>query len=837
MKKIIFSFIITFIIFFLIFENPVFNLHMDKTSEQTEKSESGIQYEINFFKQWHYPYGNMIPYERLNEMLAQINRLPPENNANATPVNSWKCLGPYGMNMKAIPNIKFSGRILDVEINPNSSIRIAAASGGLWGYSSVFPLPLSDRLDNSVVIGSFASKQSDPNTIIVGTGEPYLRSGQGIFMTTNAGGSWENCLMDIGSPDGVFKIRYLPGSSDTVFAATTTGLYRSDNGGLLFSRKLSGSCSDLLIDPNSANRLWSTVWNSGLYTSTNTGNTWTQILTVNDFGRASLSIGASNYLYMSVAKNSNSSMLGVFRSSNNGINWTNISPLNDIFFNGGYQGWFDNVISASPRISGLALVGGIYLFRTTSFGITWEQIPSPNHPDQHSIVWNPANDSVIVGNDGGLTISTDNGLTWSNISNRFPITQFTGIGVSGNSSHTFTGEIFGGSQDNGLSGTTNYGNTWYQTNEGDGGGMCIDPENPNLVWGTLNSITEILFSRLRSTDYGQNWTTINNGFESSNQWFTKIRNDQATSINLYSNSDNFVYYSTNKGDQWQKLNQTPFPAIVNNVNVSVYSSPSAVVYACLNDTSSGSRLRVFDNNAWYERSSELVPQTMVKSVAQHPTDNNTAYALMNGLSSVQKIYKTTNRGINWVNITGDLPNIPVADLVPHPTDPDNLYLGTEFGCFKTSNGGVNWVRWNNGMPASNIITEMCYADSTSINGKFYVIAGTYGRGVYARDISGDDPISVRKITDNIPHNYMLMQNYPNPFNPSTTIEFSLPAGYIVVLDLYDILGRKVDEIINKEFPAGIHKITFNASGLSSGIYFYRIITPKFTDTKKMIILK
>jgi photosystem II stability/assembly factor-like uncharacterized protein len=838
MKKIIYIFIVSLIFFFLIFESSVFNISADRESGQTKKSESGIQYEINYFKQWHYPLGNVIPQSRLNEIQLQLSKLPRENDINVNPVNSWICLGPYGMNMKAIPNIKFSGRILDVEITPNASIRIAAASGGLWGYSGVFPVSLSDNLDNTIAIGSFASKPGDRNTIIVGTGEPYLRSGQGIYLTSDAGSSWTQSVTDIGSPDGVFKIRYLPGSTDTIFAVTTTGLYRSDNGGLLFNRKLAGVCSDLLINPGSTNRMWSAVWNSGVYQSTNSGETWTQILSLDDFGRASLSIGAGNYLYMSVAKNSTSSMLGVYRSSNYGANWVTISPLNDIFFNGGYQGWFDNVISASPRISGLVMVGGISLHRSTNYGITWDQLPSPNiHPDQHSIVWNSTNDSVIVGNDGGITISADNGVTWSNISNRFPITQYTGIAVSGNFSHLFTGEIFGGSQDNGYSGTTNFGNAWYQTNEGDGGGMSIDPNNPNVVWGTLSSITELLFSRSRSTDYGQNWTTINNGFESSFQWFTKIRNDQSGNINIYSNSDNFVYYSTNRGDLWQKLNQTQFPAIVNNVNVSVYSAPSAVVYACLNDTASGSRLRVYDNNTWYERSSELASQIMVRSVAQHPSDNNTAYALMNGMNSLQKIYKTTNRGINWVNITGDLPNVPLADLVPHPTDPDKLYLGTEFGCFKTSNGGMNWVRWNNGMPASNIITEMCYADSTTINGKFYIIAGTYGRGVYARDISGDDPIGVKKIANNIPRDYMLIQNYPNPFNPATIIEFSLPVKDIVEIQVYDILGKRVSEIVNRVFDAGQHKITFNASGLSSGIYFYRLNTPRFTDTKKMLLIK
>lgn len=854
MKYFLCLFVLSMLTVSLLLKNSVVNLNQDRETAKAgmpaildsraenntsiEKTEAGIQYEVNYFKHWHYPYGSIIPPEILKEKWADIEKIPEENDVSENTVNSWISYGPFGISMKSIPNIRFSGRILDLERTQGSSIRVAAASGGLWGYSGVFPTPLSDKLDNSIAIGSFVSKAGDPNTIIVGTGEPYLRTGQGIFLTSNGGTSWISCNFDIGFPDGVFKVRYHPNDSGIIAAATTSGLYISRDGGLLFNRKLPGSCSDLFINPGSPNQIWTAVWGAGLYYSSDNGDTWSPMLTFPDFGRASISAGAGNYLYVSIARNSNSSMLGVYRSSNNGINWTAINPLNDIFFNGAYQGWFDNVISASPLHNGLVLLGGIYLWRSTNYGVTWNQVPSPNiHPDQHSIVWSNQNDSVLVGNDGGLTISSDAGLTWSNITNRFPITQYVDIGLSGNYSNPFTGEIFGGSQDNGFSGTTNFGNIWYYTGEGDGGGICIDPNNASMLWGTLGVFADVLFSRHRSTDFGQTWTVINNGLEHSEQWFTKIRNDQIGDVNLYSNSDNYVYYSTNKGDLWQKLNQTPFPASVSNVNVSVYSSPSAVVYACLNDTSPGSILRVYDNNTWFERSSGFPPHTMVRGVAQHPTNNNIAYALMNGLSSAEKIYKTTNRGINWVNITGDLPNIPMGDLIPHPDDPNKLYLGTEMGCYKTTDGGINWIRWNNGMPPAAIVTEMCYADSTSVNGKFYVVAGTYGRGVYIRDISGDDPIGIKKISKGIPSNYLLKQNYPNPFNPSTRIQFSLPVRDFVELQVYNILGRKVADVINQEMTAGSHNINFDASKLSSGIYFYRLHTPRFSDTKKMVVIK
>jgi hypothetical protein len=209
---------------------------------------------------------------------------------------------------------------------------------------------------------------------------------------------------------------------------------------------------------------------------------------------------------------------------------------------------------------------------------------------------------------------------------------------------------------------------------------------------------------------------------------------------------------------------------------------------------------------------------------------------MDGLTSTQKVYKTNNRGINWVDITGNLPNVPMADLIAHPTDNNKLYLGTEMGCFRTTNGGVNWMVWNNGMPAANIISEMNYIDSISINGKFYVVAATYGRGIFMREISGDDPIAVNNITSNA-YRYELMQNYPNPFNPSTTIKFSLPVRDFVDIKIFDIAGREMMTLISKNMSAGAHEIKFDASKFSSGIYFYRMKTEKYSRTMKMILIK
>ncbi len=99
-------------------------------------------------------------------------------------------------------------------------------------------------------------------------------------------------------------------------------------------------------------------------------------------------------------------------------------------------------------------------------------------------------------------------------------------------------------------------------------------------------------------------------------------------------------------------------------------------------------------------------------------------------------------------------------------------------------------------------------------------------------------VSVKENGNNVsPSKYLLYQNYPNPFNPSTTISYSISKSGFVQLRVYDMLGQEVANLVNKKQSAGNYKIEFNASSLTSGVYFYRIQAGNFVETKKLIVLK
>ena len=116
--------------------------------------------------------------------------------------------------------------------------------------------------------------------------------------------------------------------------------------------------------------------------------------------------------------------------------------------------------------------------------------------------------------------------------------------------------------------------------------------------------------------------------------------------------------------------------------------------------------------------------------------------------------------------------------------------------------------------------------------------GPNGTPVHSRTISlSVTPVGLNSNENEVPKDFYLYQNFPNPFNPSTQIRFDLAKSGLVTLNVYDITGKKITELVNENMSAGKHSVEFNASNLSSGIYFYRISAPGFTSIRKMILVK
>ncbi|MCZ6818680.1 MAG: T9SS type A sorting domain-containing protein [Calditrichaeota bacterium] len=807
--------------------------------------ESGPDVQRWFFETWHDPRGAALEPKFLETTLRAIQDLPSEIDLPNPPAIPWQLLGPRGMIVSS--GVTYSGRILDIAApKDDATLRIAAASGGLWQYLDIpfllRPIPMTNTL-NTQAVSTVSARPGDKDTIIIGTGEQWQRGGTGMFMTTDGGANWTQLTLTP-QPGTIYRVRYSQSNPEIVHAVTNEGYYRSDDGGTTWDRFHIGNTTDMAIDPVATHLLYLTQWhsvNGGVYQSSDGGTNWSRLangLPTTNVGRSAISLPRTNSktIYVSLGRDDDHTLLGIYKSENNGQDWINVSP--DLKSIGG-NAWYNNVISACPTDANIVLVGMTQLLRTTDGGMNWSIISTSSvHVDHHAITWDDDGNTVWNGNDGGITRSDDQGATWVTAGNSFPITQFYAIDVA----KTDPGITYGGAQDNGLIGRTGYDQNWHHRKGGDGAGIAIDPQDATKIYAADGLFSgAVAFQRFKSNNTGITWTTFVIGITGDLTWVPKVRSSNLDAEILYTNGEQFVYTSGPPYTVWQRLNTTPFPAQVTEITV----SKDNTVYACLNSFVTGNRLRVYTNGTWQARDNGLPVNNRIRKVVPHSVWPNRAYAIMDGLNTPgAQIFQTSNHGISWTNVTGNLPNLPVADLVtyPHIGQDRILYLGTEFGCFRTTDGGANWHRWNFGMPEANIITEMTYVDSLLISGKFYVVGGTFGRSIWRREVGSDDPTFVESDLQEVPESIALHQNYPNPFNQGTTISYDLNKSAITQLTIYNLRGETIRRLISGVQTTGKHQLAWDGrddSGrvVSSGVYFYSLKVGESVRTRRMVLLK
>ena len=197
------------------------------------------------------------------------------------------------------------------------------------------------------------------------------------------------------------------------------------------------------------------------------------------------------------------------------------------------------------------------------------------------------------------------------------------------------------------------------------------------------------------------------------------------------------------------------------------------------------------------------------------------------------VFLSTNYGISWSAVNSGIPvNLAIATFA---VSGPNVFAGSDKGVFLSTNNGANWTDVSTGLKNTLIF-------SLAVNGT-NLFAGT-DSGVWRRPLS-EIITTVNKEENVLPQAFVLQQNYPNPFNPSTTIRYSLPTSAHVKLTLYNTLGQVVGELVNEEQSAGWKEVTWDASGISSGIYLYRLQALQrdggqagsFVETKNCLVVK
>ena len=195
------------------------------------------------------------------------------------------------------------------------------------------------------------------------------------------------------------------------------------------------------------------------------------------------------------------------------------------------------------------------------------------------------------------------------------------------------------------------------------------------------------------------------------------------------------------------------------------------------------------------------------------------------------IYISTDDGVSWSQSNSGL-GADTSISVMAINSNDEVYISTGKGkVYKSTDNGASWTAVSNSdflnqtgnyFSVNQLIissTNMMYASTSS--------------GLYITNLV----TGITSENNQLPTGYNLAQNYPNPFNPSTKINFSIPKSSFVTLKIYDVLGKEVANLVNEQLSAGTYNYNFDASRLTSGIYFYRIQSNDFVETKKMILIK
>jgi hypothetical protein len=190
------------------------------------------------------------------------------------------------------------------------------------------------------------------------------------------------------------------------------------------------------------------------------------------------------------------------------------------------------------------------------------------------------------------------------------------------------------------------------------------------------------------------------------------------------------------------------------------------------------------------------------------------------------MFLSTDAGVSWAPDDSGLAPLTINALIAVQT---NVFAGTDAGVFRSTDMGRSWSHVD-----TLLGTEPVYAFGVTAN---YLFVGTNEFGIWRRPLKEIVITGIASGAAGLPGVFRLDQNYPNPFNPSTTIRYTIPGRSRVTLTLYNILGQHVATLIDAEQDAGLHSVRYDGSGVSSGVYFYRLSAGGSTAVKRLLLLR
>ena len=758
----------------------------------------------------------------------------------------WTFVGPTNI----------GGRVVDVAYDPKRPeiMYAAAATGGVFksiDHGQTW-LPVFD--DQVVLnIGDLAVDPVAPETLYVGTGEANgghnNYAGGGLFKSIDGGVSWS--LMGLEETVSIGRILIHPTDTQRLYVAAAgsyflphpeRGVYRSDDGGntwgehpVLFVSDSTGAI-DLIMRPDSPNVLLAAMWSrvrrpdrallygeeSGIYRTFDGGNTWEKLGTSHGlpdpedfrddegrvrFGRIGLALCEAEPDVMYALYTDGFDYLGLYRSDNGGDTWYEVDQNKSIRFGTGGFSWYFGQVRVHPSDPETVYVMDVSFMRSTDGGRIWV-LRTGTHVDHHALDFHPDNPDIqISGNDGGIAFSNDGGVLWTKVL-QLPITQFYEINID----PTYPERLYGGTQDNGtvrtLEGMTD---GWSRILGRDGFYVIVDPENPDVIYAESQH-----GEFYKSTNGGYRFQRSDTGIAAGEKrnWSTPVVMDPNNNQVLYFGTTR-LYRTENAATFWYPISDflprhTPPSGLIGSITtIAVAPTDSDVIYAGTDD---GNVWVTADyGDTWQDITGDL-PLRWVTRVVVSPEDANTAYVTFSGLKwkdPQPHVFRTSDGGQTWQNISSDLPDAPVNAFAVDPYHPERLYLGNDIGVFASLDAGVSWLSMGTGLPV--VAVSDLKIDPT----EYKLVAGTHGRSMYSIDLSSGSTSIDQDLL--VFSDLLLKPNYPNPFSSVTRLSFDCARPAYVRLEVYDILGRRV-RILYDQFSGTLsHTVTWDGTDESGGI--------------------
>ena len=624
----------------------------------------------------------------------------------------WTPLGPFTHTVTDSWS-PGQGRVNVVAEDPSNSsvIYVGAPAGGIWkttdGGSSWTPLG-----DDLPVIGvsGIAIPPTATNTVYISTGDNDAGDTYsiGVWKSTNGGNTFTQTGNINANSTG--KIIVHPTDANTLYVATSGGLYKTIDGGTNWNSVRSGNYDDVAMKPNDPNTIY-VCDDDDVFVSTNGGTSWSTATGLpNNSGRLKMAVTAANpnYIYV-VSAASDNSFQGVYRSSNSGTSFSPRNTTTDIF-DGSNQAWYDLAIAADPNNAERIFVGVLNVHRSTNGGTSWTQLNSWSnaggaaytHADIHFLHY--FGNRLYCGSDGGIYRSTNNGSAFTDLTiGGLQIGQF--YTISGSEADVTT--IAGGLQDNGGYAYTN--GSWKVYYGADGMESAVDPVNSNIIYGMIQN-----GSLYYTTNGGA--SVQNAGSPMSGVWVTPMQRDP-NAQRLLVGYDELYEYDYSNG--WAQISNNNFPASLRKVEV--HPANSNIIYVA---TYSNVYRSTNGGSSWTNITSGLTTGNGITSIETHNTNQNEVWITVGGSTGSNRVYHSSNQGGTYTNLTGSLPNVPINVIKYEANTNGGVYIGTDIGVYYYDNNISQWTDFNNQLP--NVIVNDLEINVT--NG--VIRAGSYGRGVW-----------------------------------------------------------------------------------------------------------